>query len=562
MDRRLDQGRAALRIGRLLLLAPLAYLGLFFVYPLVAILGRSLGGEDGFGLAPFVSILGDSYYLGRIWFTTWQALVSTLLTLVVGLPAAYLFAKYEFPGKTLLKALATVPFVMPTIVVAMGFVALLGPQGAINSILVALFDLDAPPIRITNTLTIIFMAHAFYNYAIVVRMVSGLWANLDPSLEETAKMLGAGRVRTFYHVTLPLLLPAITSAALLAFAFSFTSFGVVLILGGSQFATMEVAIYELTAKLFRLPLAGALSVVQLVFTYLFLLLYVRLQERSAVHIDLKPRVATVRRRMGIGDKVFVVATVALLLAILAPLIALVERALSSGDEYTPSHVANLFSNERGSYFYLSPLMVMWNSLRFAMATVAISLVVGTIVAYFLARRGRRGKSVADALFMLPLGVSAVTLGFGFIVALNRPPIDLRGSWVILVIAHSLVAYPFVIRSLLPVLRAMPPSLREAAAVMGASPARAFVLIDLPIIAPALLVGATFAFAISMGEFGASLLLVRPEFTTMPVAIFRFLGQPGNVNLGDALAMSSLLMAVVALGFVAIERFRYRGVGAF
>ena len=548
--------------GRFLLAVPLGYLGLFFLYPLVGILGRSLVGEGGLDLGPFADVLGDSYYLGRIWFTLWQALVSTLLTLILGLPAAYLFAKYEFPGKALLKAVTTVPFVMPTIVVAMGFVALFGSQGVVNSVLMGLLDLSEPPIRITNTLTIIFMAHAFYNYAIVVRIVSALWANLDPSLEEAARMMGAGRVRTFYHVTLPLLLPAIASSALLAFAFSFTSFGVVLILGGAQFATLEVAIYELTAKLFRLPLAGALSVVQLVFTYVFLLLYARFQESSATRIDLKPRAATVLRKLRVGDKIFIFAMVFYLLIVLSPLFALVARAISAADGYTPGHVANLFSNERGSYFYLSPATVMWNSVRFALATVAISLVVGAIVAYFLSRPTRRGKSVADALFMLPLGVSAVTLGFGYLITLNRPPLDLRGSWLILVIAHSLVAYPFVIRSLLPVLRGMNPNLREAAAMLGASPARVFLSVDLPIIAPALLVGATFAFAISMGEFGASLLLVRPEFTTMPVAIFRFLGLPGAANLGKALAMSSLLMVVVALGFLAIERFRYKGVGAF
>jgi thiamine transport system permease protein len=251
-----------------------------------------------------------------------------------------------------------------------------------------------------------------------------------------------------------------------------------------------------------------------------------------------------------------------LLVLLAPLGALVVRALTLEGGYTHSHVANLFSNETGSYFHLSPLAIMWNSVRFALATVAVSLVVGTIVAYFLSRSGRRAGSVLDALLMLPLGVSAVTLGFGFIITLNRPPLDLRGSWVILVIAHSLVAYPFVIRSLLPVMRAMNPNLREVATVLGASPTRAFLHVELPIIAPALLVGATFAFAVSMGEFGASLLLVRPEFTTMPIAIFRFLGLPGEANLASALAMSSLLMAVVAVGFVAIEKFRYRGVGAF
>jgi thiamine transport system permease protein len=521
-----------------------------------------LGGESGFGFDPFKALLNDPYYLGRIWFTIWQAVVSTLLTLAVGLPAAFLFARYEFPGKTLLKAVSTLPFVMPTIVVAMGFTALFGSQGILNSALESVFRLDGPPVRISNSLTIIFMAHAFYNYAIIVRIVSALWSNLDPNLEHSAKVLGAGSFRAFYHVTLPMLLPAIISASLLAFAFSFTSFGVVLVLGGPEFATLEVAIYELTAKLFRLPLAGALSIIQLGFTYFFLLLYSRFQERSVVRMDLKPREATARRPRRLGDKVFVAAMVLILLAMLSPLIALIVRWITFDGGFGTAQMANLFSNDRGSYFYLSPVKIIWNSLRFAFTTVAISLVIGTIISYFIINTRRKWRNIADALVMLPLGVSAVTLGFGYIIALGRPPLDLRGSWLILVIAHSLVAYPFVIRSLLPVLKGMNPNLKEAAAVLGASPSRVFLLVELPMIAPALLVGATFAFAVSMGEFGASLILVRAEFTTMPVAIFRFLGLPGASNLGMALGMSVLLMSVVAVGFIAIERFRYKGVGGF
>ena len=545
---------------RLLVFGPLAFLALFFLYPLLAILGRSFEG-GALSLEPFRALLGDSYYLGRIWFTIMQATVSTVVTLAVGLPGAYLFAKHDFPGKTGLKALTTLPFIMPTIVVAMGFVALLGPQGLVNTALMNLFGLDSPPLRVTNTLAIIFMAHAFYNYAIVVRIVSAFWGNLTPRLEESAMMLGAGRVQIFMRVTLPLLLPAITSAAVLVFAFSFTSFGVVLILGGPQFATMEVAIYDLTVTLFRLELAGALSVVQMIFTYVFLLVYTRFQQRTAVPIGLVPQEVVVGRKRRGRETALVIAIVAALLVLLSPLLALVERAASFGGGYSLTHFASRFSNDSGSYFYLSPIAIVWNSVRFALVSMSIALAVGTASAYFIARPGRN-SSVSDAFFMMPLGVSAVTMGFGFLVAFNRPPMDLRASWVILVIAHSLVAYPFVIRSLLPVLRGMPAHLSEAAAVLGASPLRIFIHVELPILARALLVGATFAFAVSMGEFGASLLLVRPEFTTIPVAIFRLLGQPGETNLGQALAMASLLMAVVALGFVAIERFRYRDVGGF
>ena len=548
-------------IPRLLILLPLAYLAVFFLYPLLAILARSLDG-GGLTLHPFRALLGDSYYWGRIWFTTWQAAASTVLTLAVGLPVAYLFAKREFPGKTLLKAVSTVPFVMPAIVVAMGFVALLGSRGLANTLLMGLFGLETPPIRIANSLLVILMAHAFYNYAVVVRIVSAFWANLDPRVEESAAMLGAGSVGRFLHVTLPMLLPAIASAAVLVFAFSFTSFGVVLVLGGSQFATLEVSIYELTAKLFRLELAAALAIVQMVFTYVFLLVYTGFQQRLSIPLGQAPQEAVLRRARRFRERLMVVVIVLGLLVFLSPLIALAERALTAGDGYSLVHFRNLFINDRGSFLYVSLQTAIWNSLRFASATMVVSLAVGALSAYFLSRPRRRGSSAIDALLMMPLGVSAVIMGFGFLVAFNRGFLDLRGSWAIVVVAHSLVAYPFVIRSLLPTLRGMPPQLREAAALLGASPFQTFRHIDLPILSRALLVGATFAFAVSMGEFGASLLVTRPEFATMPVAIFRLLSQPGEANLGQALAMSSLLMAVVALGFVAIERFRYRDAGGF
>ena len=334
-----------------------------------------------------------------------------------------------------------------------------------------------------------------------------------------------------------------------------------LVLGGPSFATLEVAIYELTVKLFRLEVAGALSLVQLVFTYAFLQVYTRLQAQSAAPITFVPEEEVTRGKRGFQDTVFLVAIVVALLVVLSPLLALVERAISSGGGYSLTHFVSLFSDDRGSYFRLSPLTVIWNSLRFALASMIIAVAVGAAAAYVIVRWHGR-SSLVDALFMAPLGVSAVTLGFGFLVAFNRAPIDLRGSWLILVIAHSLVAYPFVIRSVLPVLRGMPPQLKESAALLGATPLNVLIHVELPIIGRALLVGATFAFAVSMGEFGASLLLVRPEFTTIPVAIFRLMAQPGETNLGQALAMSTLLMAVVAVGFVAIERFRYRNVGGF
>jgi thiamine transport system permease protein len=164
--------------------------------------------------------------------------------------------------------------------------------------------------------------------------------------------------------------------------------------------------------------------------------------------------------------------------------------------------------------------------------------------------------------MLPLGTSAVTLGLGFIVALNRPPLNFRASPMLIPLAHTLVAFPFVVRSLTPALRSIQPRLRHAAFVLGASPTKVLLYIDLPLIGRAILVATIFAFTISMGEFGATALISRPELPTIPIAIYRFISQPGALNYGQALALSTILMCITALGMLTIERFRIAKIGEF
>ena len=193
----------------------------------------------------------------------------------------------------------------------------------------------------------------------------------------------------------------------------------------------------------------------------------------------------------------------------------------------------------------------------------LSLALGMPAAWALARREEALISrLMDPILMLPLGTSAVTLGLGFIVTLNRPPLDLRTSPVLIPLAHTLVALPFVMRSLTPALRSIRPRLRHAAAVMGATPVEVLLQIDLPLIGRALLVAATFAFTISLGEFGATALIARPEYPTIPVMIYRFLSQPGALNYGQALALSTILMAVTTGGMLAIERMRIAEIGEF
>ncbi len=555
---------------------PLLFLALFFFYPLLTILGVSLAPEGRLDLSS-LRILSDPYHLRTIWFTTWQATLSTALTLALALPGAYVFARYQFPGKNTLRALTTIPFVLPTVVVAAAFGALLGPQGRVNLLLMELFGLEKPPLNLNHTLAIILIAHIFYNYTVVLRLVGGFWANLNPRLEEAGAVLGAGRWRLFREITFPLLMPAVGAAALLVFIFCFTSFGVVLLLGGPHFATIEVEIYYQTVSFLNLPVAAVLSLVQVLFTTVLIWLYTHLQARTTVPLDLRPQAATQRRPTAWRARLMVGLNVGIItIMLLTPLLALAERSLATADGYSLAYYDELGINRRGSALFVPPVEAIRNSVSFALITVVLAVVLGTIAARLLAGRGysrengtngrpsvtHRLRALLDPVLMLPLGVSAVTLGFGFIVALDEPPLNLRTSPWLTPLAHTLVALPFVVRALLPALRGMNPRWREAAAALGAAPWRVWLEIDLPIVGRAMLVGAVFAFTISMGEFGATSLIARPERPTMPVAIGRFLSQPGALNQGQALAMSTLLMLVCLMGFLSIERFRIGEIGEF
>ena len=545
----------------LLLVAP------FLLWPLGSMLWRGITPEGALSGSALADVAGDRYYWGRLGFTTVQAALSTALALLVGIPAAYVFATIRFPGRSALRALVTAPFVMPTIVVALAFRQLVGADGWMNDVL-GWFGLG--PVAAMGTIWLILAAHVFYNVSIVIRLVSGVWANLDPRTEEAARLLGAGRVATFMRVTLPALFPAIASAAALVFTFTFTSFGVVLILGaggsflGGPLNTLEVEVYQLATRLVQLPAAAVLSLVQLGTTLTALTLYAALQRRAASTLTLRAdRSRSLRETSWAERGLLALVAAALALLVLAPMAALVHGALTLGASggVTAANFSRLFE-ETGRVAYIAPASAVRWSLTFAAGATLVALVVGTAAATALARaKGRLGPFVDGAL-MLPLAVPAVVLGFGYLTTFNRGWYDLRGSLWLVLAAHSLIAYPFVLRSVLAVLRNLDPQLPEAARALGASAWRVWRFVELPIAARAMLVGAVFAFAVSLGEFGATLLLRRREFATMPIAIFEALGRPGAANLGRALALATILLLVTTLSFLAIERFRYREVAPF
>ena len=460
----------------LLWAVPVVFLLVFFFFPLAVVFTTA-------GKTALTEGLGVDL-LRRIWrplrFTFFQAGLSTLLTMLLGLPAAYVFARFTFPGKKLLRVLATLPFILPTVVVAAGFNAFLGPRGLVNAALMRWFDLSAPPVEFMNTLVAILVAHVFYNVSVVIRVVGSAWAQLNTRQEQVARVLGASGWRTLWEVTLPLLKNAIFGAALLVFLFDFTSFGVILMLGGPKFATLEVEIYLQAMQMLNLPAAGLLSAIQLGMTLILTILSSRLNTQRDTKMMPLLHNEAVRRPQTWSEKLLVRGIVLILILLLVlPTGSLAVRSVTRLDAargergpvttaLTLDYYRELFTNRRGSLFYVPPVEAALNSMLYAGATVVISLILGLLVTYALARKTRVNR-ILEPVLMLPLGASAVTLGLGFILAFNRPPLQILSSPLLVPIAHSLVALPFVVRTLQPALISIPGSLRQAAASMGASP---------------------------------------------------------------------------------------------
>jgi len=533
--------------GTLLAALPLGFLGLFFAWPLALVLGRGLGIDGEALLGPLLDAARDPYLRGVAWFTLWQALLSTALTLAVGLPVAGVLSTLDFRGRRALEAATIVPFVLPTVVVGSAFVALLTRL--------------APVVDLRRTVAAILLAHVFFNVSVVVRTVGGLWRHLDPAPVLAARTLGADRLRAFLHVTLPRLRPAITAASAVVFLFTFTSFGVVLILGGPGRSTLEVEIHRATSQLLDLRTAAALSVLQLLAVVATLGIY----DRTRRHLAARPlaRTATsLRRAAGPADRAAIGGAVTMLAVVQGlPLLALTERAMRVGDGWGFTHFRSLGAPTREAVLSVSPVVAVQNSLLFAAAATIVAMIIGTLAA-LAAVSGTRPGRLMDGALMLPLGTSAVTLGLGLLLAFRSGPLAGRGSILLVPLAQALVAIPFVVRTMLPVLRSIDDRLREAAATLGATPRRVWREIDLPIVSRAGLVAAGFAFAVTIGEFGATVFVARASNPTIPVAIYRSLGLPGQINLGRAMALSVLLAVITGVAVLLIDRIRVGSVGRF
>ena len=522
----------------LLALPAVSFVSVFFVIPVATLLHRSFTTEA------LRTIVHDASLRQVVWFTAWQAALSTLLTVAIGLVPAYVLARYEFPARRWVTALITVPFVLPTVVVGAAFLALL-------------------PDSLNQGAVAIMAAHVFFNVAVVARGVGSLWEQLPTDINAAARTLGASPIRAMREITLPLLAPAIFASASIVFLFTFTSFGVVRLLGGPAHPTLEVEIWQRATRFGDIDVAAMLSVMQLVVLAAAVVLFARIQHRHGRALRLAN--ASYRTRADNSrQRLFVGATVtAIVVGVGTPLAALAERSLRPGSRHSLAAWRAVFgapsptSTRPAASQGVDALASLATSVRFAALAAVIAVTIGGCAALAIAALGRNGRLV-DIGLMLPLGTSAVTIGFGLLITFDTPPFDWRSAWWMIPIGHALVATPFVVRMVLPVLRSIDPKLRDAALTLGASPLQAWRSIDVRIVRRALLAGAGFALAISLGEFGATSFLTRRGSETLPIAIERLLNKPGALLHAQGYVLATMLAALTCVVVAVVEGVRTGG----
>ena len=544
----------------------MALLTVLFMIPLTIILSKAFVDKDGgFTLQRLLAMLTDPYTHRILRFTLLQALVSTLVSVTIGLPGAYILATYRFRGKGIIRAICTIPFVLPSILVVLGFVIFYGNNGMVNSVLMRVFSLSEPPLTILYTFSAVILAHAFYNFPIALGLISSFWEQLPSRYNHAAMTMGARRWTMFRTITFPRLVPAILSASTLIFLFCFSSFAILLVLGGGpRFTTLEVEIYRRARMTLDIEGAAALSILSIAVTLVLVALHLWTQRMMAhqEEIERTPERRLERRPSSLLGKVAVVGYLIFsIIFVLGPLGAIIHRSFQapvsrSGDlAFSLRWYRQLFGMDTvaGSALATAASAIL-SSLAIAAVTTVISLIMGTMLAARLRRRGERGGSSMELYAMLPMAVSSVVIGLGYYLIASTLSGGNTLDITLVVLAHVVIASPFVLRSIVPEYRKIPFSYTQASLTLGATVSQTFWHVELPLLRPAMATGAAFAFALSMGEINATLVLSDSSIVTVPVVMYRLIG---SYNFAGACALGTILILCCAIVFGTTETIRRR-----
>lgn len=544
---------------RLIGIPGIIILAVLFLVPLAVVLSEAFVSDQGtITFSRIIGLATDPYIFKVLAFTLYQAAISTVVSIVIAIPGAYMLSSYNFAGKRLVSAICMIPFVLPSILVVLGFVIFYGNNGMINVFLMKIFRLEEPPLKILYSFKAIILAHAFYNFPLAIGIIASYWERLGTSLGHAAATLGAKRFTIFRTITLARLVPAIISAASLIFLFCFSSFAIMLVLGGGpQFTTMEVEIYRRARVMLDTGGAAALSLISITVAIIVIAIYSWTQRVLArqEEVSISDRSSNRHKRpiRSIWVRLANLGYILLMIVfVLGPLVSIIVRSFQAAETRTGAYTFTVkwYRQLFDSIFSSSSIdtvavTAIFNSLAIAAIVTVLAVVTSTLTAVSIGNKNRLGQLRSELLAMSPMTVSSVIIGLGYYLIAIRLSNSGMLKMAAIVLAHVVIASPLVLRTVLPQYRGIPNSYRNASMTMGATVGRTFRQIELPLIRSAMATGAAFAFAISLGELNATLVLSDSHIVTLPVVLYRLIG---SYNFPAACALGSILIVLCTMVF--------------
>ncbi|HNX31893.1 MAG TPA: iron ABC transporter permease, partial [Holophaga sp.] len=532
-------------IWTLVTLGGFALVLIFLIYPLADVFQYSFTDKEtgALSLANWAEFLSRKYYLKAFIHSMFVAVSTTGLCLLFGIPLAFFTTRYRIRGSALLNTVAVLALLSPPFIGAYSWVTMLGRNGFLR-VALASAGIDLPPIY--GPIGII-LADSLQYFPFVSLMTAGALTTIDRSLEEASENLGASSARTFFRVTLPLVLPSVTGGALISFMMSLSNFGTPMIIGGNYLVLPTLAYNLFTSEIAERP--GMASTVSLILMLcatgvIALQQWASSRRKYASMLVNRP----VRKSLsGVASCLAHLVCYAIVGLAALPLAVVVFFSFrnTNGPVFTPG-----FSLESYRMIFFDVPKTVANSFLYSLVAVVLIALVGTLLGFIVARRRTMAVKVLDPLLMVPYIVPGTVLGIGYIVAFNRKPFFLVGTATIMIMTYFIRRLPYSVRSAASILKQIDPALEEAGINLGSAPGRTFRTVTLPLMKAGIVSGAIMSWVTSMNELSASILLYVGRTMTMPIKVYLSVL---DGFFGTASAMSTILLAVTGIALYLVNR---------
>ena len=530
------KNRRAMRIYRIMALPALLVLFLLFALPLYFTFSKAFEG----GLGTVKSVFLSQYSWRLVRFSLTQSLLSAFISVAVALPFSAFFSTFTFRFRKATLALSALSFTIPSILVVLGFVIFYGNNGVLNNLLKDIFSLEESPVRILYSYKAIILAHVYFNLPVAFNLITNGWTSLSREEEEASYTLKKGKIKTFFLITLPKLKNVIINAFLIIFLFCFSSFAIVMVLGGSpEYSTLESEIYRKAHVMLDQSGAAALSLFSFAITTIALILSSFGKRREK--IDRSERGLRKIKKKKTKVIAFLLILI-MLLFILPPMLSILYRSFfDRKGNFSLSAWSNVFSASS----FLSSII---NSLLLA----TFSAILSTVLAESIAMYAVKYKSRISAVFAsLPLATGSVTLGLGFnFLAAKLPSSSIVIDYLLIFATHLVLSIPFAIRTILPGAKEIPERVAQASFTLKKGSLETYIKTERPLLKSYRRKAFIFAFALSLGEVNATLSLSGGRITTLPIQIYRLIGR---YNYQGASALGSVLLILAFIVFLLGER---------